>query len=151
MRPVIDFKVQGIHFYFDVREDVTKLCDNSGVGKSFLCYAIKVSLDTYKDTGKYPVKDKYTKENIKVKVVNSLEISLDELKQTLLAKDHLIIVDDADMVFNLHPELSNIILNNQSSMFILIAHSVIRGLPFGYREHAMIKPSKKAMKIVYYS
>lgn len=151
MRPVIDFKVRGTHFYFDIKEDITKLCDNSGVGKSFLCYALKTALNTYKDSGEYPVKDKYTGENIKVKVVDALEISLDELKQTLLTKDYLIVVDEADMMFNKYPELSEIILNNQSSIFVLIARSVIRELSFGYREHAMVKPSKKGMKIVYYS
>lgn len=151
MRPVIDFRVLGVHFYFDVKEDITKLCDDSGVGKSFFCHALKTALNTYIDTGEYPVKDKNTKENIKVKVVNALDITINELKQTLLTENSLIIIDDADMMFSRHPELSKIVLNNQSSLFILIARSVITGLPFGYKEHAMVETSKKELRIVYYS
>ena len=43
MKPVIDFKVSGTHFYFNVKDTFTKLSDNSGVGKSFLCDALQIS------------------------------------------------------------------------------------------------------------
>lgn len=144
MRPVIDCKVQGIHFYFDVREDITKLLNEVdtvfNVGyNSALEYAMKVALDTYKDTGEYPVKDKYTKENIPVKVVNGLDTCFNELKHVLLTENHLIIVDEADMIFNLYPELTKNIISNSTSNFIIVARSVLPGLKFGYSEHAIME------------
>lgn len=85
MHPVINFRAEGVKFYFDVMHQFTKINDNSGVGKTFLCKSIEASINTSKDTGVYPVKNLETGESINTLVIDGLEpcteATLNKIKQ----------------------------------------------------------------------
>ncbi|MBP3609930.1 MAG: hypothetical protein J6J42_06300 [Lachnospiraceae bacterium] len=150
MRPVIDFKAQGMRFYFDVQMDVTKLCDDSGVGKSFLCESLKTALKTYEDTGKYPVKDKNTLENVPTIVIDGLNVTSMYAEEQLARKGTLIVVDEADMLFNKYSHLGEIVLENENSIFVLVARSVIKELPIGYDGYAKIRNENRKIVVEYF-
>lgn len=151
MKPVINFKVEGINFNFKVTRQFTKISDDSGVGKSFFCYALQTALNTSEDLGTHPVIDELTGNDINTIVLDGLDVSKNELIEAMLIKQSLIIIDEADFIFNTHKELSDILLKNNTSTFVLIARSYIEGLPFGYYDTARINNSdKKEIKIEYY-
>lgn len=151
MRPIINFEADGIKFYFDVKYSLTRICDDSGVGKSFLCDALKSALITSKSTGKYPVKDAQTYENINVAIVDGIEDSLESVKKAISNKKSLVIVDEADRLFNMHHELTDLIYKNPSNMYVIVARSVLPNLYFGYRTNADITTEDGLLTVNYYA
>lgn len=151
MRPVIDFKISGTSFYFDVKCRFTKLCDDSGVGKSFLYKALEKTLESYNNISKYPVIDKITNEKIQVVLIDGLTTTKEEALNKIKTENALIMIDEADIIFNEHKELANIVIENNTSNFILIARSELKGLDFSYNEHALINSDKNKINVEYYS
>lgn len=146
----IDFNANRTKFNCIIKSDFTKVYDKSGKGKTFLCESLKSALNTWKDTGVYPVKDTDTNKNIRVKILNGIDNFLsDELKDA----NTLYIIDEADAYLMNHPESVDIILNNESSKFIFMLRAGIKGLKFDYNEKAFMTYNEetKTIGIQYYT
>lgn len=135
MHPVINFKTDGVTFYIDLQKRFTKLTDNSGTGKTYLCNALVSSLKVSRDLGRYPVMDADSGEPVKAVIVNGTEGTT----ETFTDGDTFYVIDEADILFMDRPDLVQNILNNETSYFLLITRALIVNLPFDYSERAKLK------------
>lgn len=149
MHQIIDFRARNVHFYLDLKERFTKIADDSGVGKTYFCEALRASIDTYADVGIYPVKDKDTGNHIPVKFISGVE---SDEKSDLSAEGILFILDEADLYLLNHHEVIEEILNNRTSYFLFMLRAEIPGLSFGYAERAyfICDADKREICIKYY-
>lgn len=138
MRPVINFKARGVTFYLDLEEEFTKIEDYSGIGKTFMCDSLRAALNTWEDTGVYPVKDKETDENIKVKIIDGVKEYKSENKVDYSEPNTLYIIDEADIYLSRKPEVVPEILDNDSSYFVFMLRANIDRLCFDYYEKAYL-------------
>lgn len=151
MHPIINFKAESVTFYFNVKQRLTKIHDNSGVGKSFLCEMMIASINTSKDTGIYPVIDLDTGDSINTIVINGLDTHLKDVMEKVKCPDSLIIIDEADMLLLRKPELIKAILSNRSSYFIFMLRAMVDGLDFDYSEYAKLEATEKKIVINYFN
>lgn len=143
MHPIIHFKTDGVTFHIDLQKRFTKLSDNSGAGKTYLCNALISSLKVSKDLGINPVIDIENDNPIAVIVVNGTEGTT----ETFTEKNTLFIIDEADILFTERPDLVQNILDNDSSYFLIIARALVRELVFDYTERAKLKKDSEHKKI----
>lgn len=151
MHPIINFKAENVTFYFDVKQRLTKIHDNSGVGKSFLCETLIASINTSKDTGIYPVTDLDTGDLINTIIINGLDNYSDDVMTKVKCPNSLIIIDEADMLLLGKSELIKAILSNESSYFIFMLRAMIDGLDFDYSEYAKLEVAEKKIVINYFN
>lgn len=151
MHPIINFKAESVTFYFDVKRCFTKIHDNSGVGKSFLCESLIASINTAKDTGVYPVTDLDTGDLINTIVLNGLDKYTDDVLERTKSSNSLIIIDEADMLLLGQPELVKAILSNETSCFIFMLRAMVEGLDFDYFEYAKLEVIEKNITINYFN
>lgn len=135
MHPVIHFKTDGVTFYIDLQKRFTKLSDNSGTGKTYLCNALISSMKVSKDLGITPVMDIDSNNPMTVIIVNGTE----RTTETFTERNTLFIIDEADILFTQRPDLIQNILENETSYFLIIARAVNQELTFDYTERAKLK------------
>lgn len=146
MKPVINFKSEGIQVNFIVKEKYTKILGNSGTGKTFFCNSLRDNLKIADVLGIYPVTDADTKENIPTIVVDLNSLEPDIVKNR---ENTLIVIDDADIILKEHRSIINDILNNSSNSYIFMCRSTIPNLPIYTSEMAVIREYNNELRVEY--
>lgn len=146
MKPVIDYKTEGIHFNFIVKKQYTKIIGDSGTGKTFFCTSLNDNIKVSNILGTYPVTDLDTKKEIKTLIIDLDNTDSNIIKTT---KNSLVIIDEADIILNKCTSMIDDILNNCSNIYVIICRSVIPSLKFYMQEFATIKEYDNELRVEY--
>lgn len=120
----IDLTYEGRRIHIEMEKRISILSDDSGIGKTFVAKAIKASLNVkdYSD-----IRATFNGNESDVEVIFD-ECSKCHAIDVIKHVKGIVIIDEADKLISLYPEIMEEIVHNTESAFLLI----LRGEPNNY-------------------
>lgn len=112
------------HISINTNYRISVLSENSGVGKTYVVYAIE---QAKKIASYLPMTVQKDGKAVDVYTVSD-STDRNKAEEILKYKDSIIIVDEADRVFGMYPEFVDLVNQNEKASFILFLRSAPRGL-----------------------
>lgn len=118
---------------------VAMLMEESGVGKTYVAKRLLEAADAAK-YGDFQAT--LNGESCPVEVVTDSD-SEEEVYRKVQCEGHIVMVDEADAIFDQYDEIPGIIYDNEKSAFIVVARQTWTGLPIALNQYLELKYAKE--------
>lgn len=138
------------HIECRIKKRITRVMDKSATGKTYFFNALAGADDAAKLGKPIVTLDGEAINVIRIQGTDDYKLPLDKIEWKFRESNSLIIIDEADRLLALHRELCDIILENESSYFILMSRIYFAELPLNIYNNAVLNLEGSNLKLKYY-